>query len=163
MPGAGATEIELAKQLTSYGEVGCVTCTLICNLTLVDWGFFWLRGETWLCLCHSPALDWSSMLSRSLLKPLRRCHVRLLRTLVWRVVSSSLSCMPLITKETKTWASISRCVLNQWRSVKLPYVVNGNLLIDMFVIALLPGRWTSCEGCSGMWCSGALPGQILGH
>lgn len=35
-----------------------------------------------LFLCDSPALVWSNMLSRSLLKPLRRCHVRLLRTLV---------------------------------------------------------------------------------
>lgn len=103
------------------------------------------------------------MLSRSLPMPLRRCHVRLLRTLVWRAVSSSLNCMPLITKGTKTWASISRCVLNQWGSVKLPYLVNGNLFIYMFVIALLTGRWTSCEGCFWMWCSGALPGQILGH
>lgn len=34
VPGAGATEIELAKQLTSYGEVGSVDCTLIPNFLI---------------------------------------------------------------------------------------------------------------------------------
>lgn len=63
-----------------------------------------------LFLCYSPALVWSSMLLRSLLKPLRCCHVRLLRTLVWRLLSSSLNCTPHITRETKTWALISRYV-----------------------------------------------------
>lgn len=29
VPGAGATEIELAKHLTSYGEVDGIYCTLI--------------------------------------------------------------------------------------------------------------------------------------
>lgn len=132
MPGAGATEIELAKQLTSYGEVSSVIDTLLSNVTLVDCTLCWLGGEKWLCfLCHSPAPDWSSMPSRSLPKPSRHCHVRLLRTPVWRVASSSLSCTLRITRETKTWALISRCVLNGKRSVMLPYVVEGNVFIHV--------------------------------
>lgn len=44
-----------------------------------------------------------------------------------------------------------------------PYPVYGTQLINMFVFVLLTGRWTSCEGCFGMWYCGALPGEILGH
>lgn len=80
--------------------------------SLILWLQHFLTKETimTLLLCDSPALVWSSMLLRSLLMPLRRCHVRLLRTLVWKLLSSSLNCTPHITRETKTWASISRCV-----------------------------------------------------
>lgn len=75
VPGAGATEIELAKHLTSYGEVGSIDCTLLPGSLMEE------RNMT-LFWRDSPALVWSSMPSRSLLTPLRRCHARLLRTLV---------------------------------------------------------------------------------
>lgn len=61
------------------------------------------KQDLFVSLC-SPARVWSSMPSRSLLRPSRLCRVRWLRTLVWREVSSSLNCTLHTTRETRTWA-----------------------------------------------------------
>lgn len=62
LPGAGATEIELAKQLTSYGEVGQESSERSCS------------AGTWSLVSLRPVRGWSSMQSRDLPRLLRWFH-----------------------------------------------------------------------------------------
>lgn len=137
IPGAGATEIELAKKLTSYGEV----CRYHINSSAPDsdkrvslcFAIFFVFTASPVDNLHehfslcSPARVWSSMLLKSLLKPLRLYPAHWLRTLVWRRASSSLKCTLRIMRATKTWASTLRCVFYIYTLWLLRHVRNGEI------------------------------------
>lgn len=152
---------------------------LPCVSSLHHWLFKLQKHDGVPVFLCSPVQVWSSMPSKSLLKPSRLCHVRWLRTLVWRGVSSSLNCTLHIMREIKTWASTLRCVRvpektciylvlkfsvqsrqTHWVHFWMCWVACFCLVLttDCVDVILSLGRWTCFEGCAWKWYSGALSG-----